>query len=486
MTPGETNDIEVELKLELTQDGASALEAAGLFPGAGDPVRQHATYFDTPDHDLARTGLSLRIRRSGDRLVQTVKAGGAAAGMFVRPEWERDVADDTPVIDHTTPIPSLLGDKAAAIAPLFVVENDRRIWNDGGIEVALDRGRIVAGEREAALYEVELESKGAEAAALFALARRIDAAAPVQLGVLSKAERGYRLLGKALSRVKAEPVALDPAMTAGAAFQAIVYACLRHFRLNVPLVLDQRGAGALHQARVALRRLRSALTIHKKMLTDGRASGFNDELRWLAGELGKARDIDVLIGRVGEGPMLAHLLPAREEAYDNAAAALGSDRARALLLDLVEWVAIGEWLSAHDNADLRDMPARQFADGALRRFRRKVKKDGRHLDRLDDEARHTVRKDAKKLRYATEFFAGLYDGKREKRRHKRFVSALEALQDRLGLLNDQAGASEVLERLGLAGEPGAADLGGKGPDAGLLEAAVEDYEAFVDAKRFWH
>lgn len=485
MTSNDTNEIEVELKLELTPEGADALEASGVFEGDVQTVRQHAIYFDTPNHDLAQAGLSLRIRRNGERRVQTVKAAAAAAGMFIRPEWEREVADDQPIIDHTTPIPALLGEKIAAIAPLFVVENERRIWNIDGIEVALDRGRIIAGDREATLHEVELERKSGDPAALFALAKQIDAAAPVHLGVLSKAERGYRLLGSAVSRAKAEPVDLNRAMTAAAAFQAIGYACLRHFRLNVPLVLENRNAKALHQARVALRRLRSALAIHKDMLIDGRAASFNDDLRWLAGELGKARDIDVLVERVGESTIQSHLQVARNDAYDNAAAALQSDRARLLLLGVVEWISLGPWLSLEQNVEMREMPARDFAEGALGRFRRKVKKGGRHLEKLGDEDRHTVRKAAKKLRYATEFFAGLYDQKREKRRHKRFVSALETLQDRLGVLNDQAGTRELLTSLGLANEPDAAALIGDGPDAQLLEAAAEDYDALVDAKRFW-
>lgn len=485
MTLDETSEIEVELKLELTPEGADVLEASGLFEGTAETVLQHAIYFDTPNHDLARGGLSLRIRRNGERRVQTVKAGAAAAGMFIRPEWECEVADDQPILDHTTPIPALLGDKVGAIAPVFAVENERRIWNVEGIEVALDRGRIIAGDRESVLHEVELEGKSGDLAALFALAREIDAAAPVQLGVLSKAERGYRLLGPVVSRAKAEPVVLDRAMTTAAAFQAIANACLRHFRLNVPLVLDSRDAGALHQARVALRRLRSALAIHKDMLIDGRSAPFNDDLRWLAGELGKARDIDVLVERAGEGTIHARLQVAGKDAYDNAAAALQSDRARMLLLDVVEWVSLGQWLSLEQNVDIREMPARDFAEGALRRSRRKVKKSGRNLEKLDDDARHSVRKAAKKLRYATEFFAGLYDQKREKRRHKRFVSALETLQDRLGVLNDHAGTPELLARLGLDGEPDASALVGKGPDTRLLEAAAEDYDALVDAKRFW-
>lgn len=476
---------EVELKLELTPEAADALEAAGVFPGDPEIIRQHAIYFDTPDHDLAKAGLSLRVRRSGDKRIQTIKAAGAAAaGMFVRPEWEREVEDDTPVIDDTTLVPALIGEKIAEIDPLFTVENERRLWLIDGVEIALDRGRVVAGEREAPIYEVELEQKGGEPAAFFAFARRIDAAAPVHLGVLSKAERGYRLLGPAPGAAKAGPVQLAETMTAAAAFQAIVQSCLRHHRLNVPLIFDHQDAGALHQARVALRRLRSALSIHKPMLGD-HAQALNGELRWLAGELGKARDIDVLLDRAETSPLRDRLLSARADAYANAIAALRSDRARGLMIDIAEWTALGDWLSGRDGRDLRALPARDFAAKALDRFRRKVKKSGRDLEELDDEARHEVRKAAKKLRYAAEFFGALYVRKRERRRHKRFVAALEALQDELGALNDLAHAPEVLRGLGLADDPAARPLLGPDDRADLLEAAAEAHDALVDAKRFW-
>lgn len=488
MTTSVTNqvEVEVELKLELTPDAADALETAGLFAGEPEIVRQHAIYFDTPDHDLSKAGLSLRVRRNGDTRVQTIKAdSAAAAGMFVRTEWERDVEDDTPVVDSTTPIPALLADKVAQIAPLFTVENERRLWVDDGIEVSLDRGRVIAGEREAPLREVELEQKSGDPAALFALARRIDAVVPVHLGVLSKAERGYRLLGPAPAAARAEPVKLTVAMTAASAFQKIVRACLRHFRLNVPLVLDRRDAAALHQARVAIRRLRSALSIHKPMLGDGRTEYLNGELRWLARELGKARDLDVLTERTGNGPIRDRLLSARVDAYTNAIAALESARARALMIDIAQWATIGRWLSSPDGRERRELPAGDFAAQVLDRFRRKVKKDGRNLETLDDEARHEVRKAAKKLRYAAEFFATLYERKHARPRHKRFLLVLETLQDQLGVLNDLATAPEVLNSLDLADDPRATALLDTGKKADLIKAAAEAYDALVDAKRFW-
>lgn len=476
---------EIELKLELAPEAADALEASGVLPGDPEIVIQHAIYFDTPDHDLAGAGLSLRIRRNGDRRVQTIKVGGgAAAGLFVRSEWEQDAQDDSPVLDDKTPIPALIGDKAAAIVPLFTVENERRLWHGDGIEIALDRGRVVAGARETPVHEVELEQNGGDPAALFALARRIDAVAPVHLGVLSKSARGYRLLGPAVAAAKAGPVKLTDKMTAADAFQEIVHSGLRQFRLNVPIVIEQRDAGALHQARVALRRLRSALTIHKPMLDVG-VEHLGGELRWLAGELGKARDIDVLIERAGNGLLRKRLLPARAEAYDDAVAALQSDRARGLMIDLVEWVSIGDWHSGSDGRDARDLPAREFAVRVLERFRRKVKKGGRDLEELDDEARHEVRKAAKKLRYAVDFYAGLFVRKRERRRHKRFTAALEALQDQLGALNDLATAPHVLAGLGLADDPQARILLEAQDKADLLEAADDAHGTLVDAKCFW-
>ncbi len=477
---------EVELKLEVSSEAAYALEAAELLGTAPSTVLQRAIYFDTPDHSLAEAGFSLRIRRNSDQWVQTVKADGAAsAGVFVRPEWERDLEDDAPVLDDTTPILGLLGAQVAELAPLFTVENERRIWNTEGVELALDRGRVLAGDRTTEFCEAELELTDGEPTILFALARRVDAVAPAHLGVLSKAERGYRLLGPAPGAAKAVPVRLTADMTAALAFQEIARACLRHFRLNVPLVFDRQDPGALHQARVALRRLRSALAIYKPMLGEGRAEHLKVELRWLAAELGKGRDLDVLIERAESGPIHDRLAPARAEAYAAAIAALKSGRARGLMLDLAEWIVVGDWLETPDSREIRAEPAREFAAKTLDRFRRKVKKGGRDLEDLDDEARHEVRKAAKKLRYAAEFFTTLYDRKPERRRHKRFVSALESLQDQLGALNDLATAPAVLVGLGLADEPDAVALVGADRKTDMLEAAGEAQGTLVDAKRFW-
>ncbi|HKX90368.1 MAG TPA: CHAD domain-containing protein [Sphingopyxis sp.] len=481
---------EIELKLELSPAAADRIAEAALLGGDAKPVKQRSIYFDTAGRHVAKAGFSLRIRRSGGKRVQTIKADGAsAAGLFVRSEWERPVGNDTPVIDHTTPLPAVLGDAAEGIAPLFEVRVERRTWmiGDGDriIELVLDRGMVVAGKRSEPVCEVELELKSGDRAALFGLARKLDAIAPVRLGVLSKAERGYLLTGAKANCVKAEPIVLGAETTAAEAFGHIVQSCIRQFRLNEALLLANRDSDALHQARVAVRRMRSAFSIFKPVIGDDSAA-LRDELRWLASALGEARDLDVLLLRAPSGGLHDRLARARTAAYDALLELLASNRARGVLLDLAEWLAREHrTVDATGEAD-GDQPARDFAVAALDRFRRRIKRRGRNLSRLDDAARHEVRKDAKKLRYASEFFMSLFERKRERRRHKRFTAALETLQDRLGALNDLASAPEVLGRLGLSGDADAADLlAGRTGKMKMLELAEDAFDDLVDARKFW-
>ena len=199
---------EIEMKLEMTPGDADSLEASGLLLGAPEIAEQRSVYFDTPDHALSKVGFSLRIRRWGKKCIQTIKADGtSAAGLFVRTEWEQPVKGEAPILDYTTPILTLLGDAADSIAPVFEVCVERRTWmidEDGAkIELVLDRGEVVAGERRSPVCEVELELKDGDPDALFALARRIDAIAPARIGVLTKADRGYALTDPLVKAVKA-------------------------------------------------------------------------------------------------------------------------------------------------------------------------------------------------------------------------------------------------------------------------------------------
>lgn len=473
---------EIELKLELAPEAAALFERLPFLPGDSDVAALQAVYFDTPDRALAGRGVSLRIRRSGDRLVQTVKADNKSdGGLFARAEWEMPVRDEVPVIDARTPVAAMLGDAVRGIAPAFHVDVERRTWlvvqDDADIELVLDRGTASADGRQAAICEIELELKRGEPAALFALARRIDAELPLRLGVMTKAERGYRLREAMTAAVKAETVALVPSMTAGEAFARVAGACLRHYRLNEALLLDHYDAKALHQARVAIRRLRSAFSLFKPIWAGTEGARFQGELKWLAGVLGEARNLDVLIERIEVEEVRGQLEAVRAQVDERVGEWLRSARVRKLLIDLLEWLTLGAGLVE----GAADEPAVDFAARRLQRLRKRIAKDGKGLAGLSDEARHEVRKDAKKLRYASEFFAGLFDRKKA-RRHAKFIAALEEVQTGLGELNDMVAAPGLLAHYGLSAEVVAVRPKRKQK---LLGAAACAHEALLEAPRFW-
>jgi len=281
---------------------------------------------------------------------------------------------------------------------------------------------------------------------------------------------------------KAEPISLAKDDTAEVAFQKIARANVRPFRLNETLI-EEQNPEALHQARASLRRLGSALKIFKPILVDDEYQKIREEIRWLVGELGKARNVDV-VANMAPADLLDQLETARAIAYSNVAETLGSTRTRTLLINLTEWVADGPWLSQIETVGNRKQASEVFAGDVLRHLRKKLKKSG-NISAYDDEQRHEVRKTAKKLRFASEFFASLFDGKDARRRHKRFLGSLDRLQNKLGTLNDFAMMPSVLEQIGLGDSVQSLALFSTSEKAQLLIAATDAYDDLLDAKRFW-
>ena len=485
---------EVELKLELqTADVDRFLSASVL---ADLVVRLHAqtsTYFDSPNRAVRKAGLSLRIRAVGEQRIQTVKAESAsAAGLFSRPEWEMPVQNDWPVIDTADePFRSLVpaGD-LPQLQPIFEIAVSRQTrdieWNGAKIELVLDQGEIVAGSRTATICEVELELKQGTPKAIFALARSLDAVSPLRLSALSKAQRGYKLLqGNIDGPVNWTPLSFTSDMASAEGYEAIAHACIRHFHLNQAILLRTDSSEALHQARVALRRLRSALSIFKAMLGDDQFAHLKSELRWITRQLDAARNLDVLLERLSDETVKVPLLLARKRAYATATFALASPRSRTLMLDLLEWTTIGEWRTRRA-AKIVDQRLDRFAAGALHKHRRRVTQHGRHWGRLDDKARHRLRIEAKKLRYAADFFGPLFPGSKALRRQKAFGHALRALQTSLGDLNDQSTGAALLFDLGFLENTSNSVAARRLRERELLlQEAAKAFVFWVDAKSFW-
>ena len=375
------------------------------------------------------------------------------------------------------------------------------------IEIALDEGQIIADGSALAIAERELELKRGEVADLFGLARNLNKSGAVKVGVLSKSERGYALVdGTPPTSFKAGKVALHRRMSTADAFQAITRSCVRHFRLNEPLVFEARSPEALHQARVALRRLRSAFSLFGDVVADARLDRIKRRLREVSAQFGDARNHDVYLARasqaaeeVDDGEIIARLETDRVAAYDRVIATLESRRFRALMLDVAEWIECGPWVLASEPATKarRDRFVEEFAAEILDRRRRKVKRNGRKHINLDADARHQVRIDSKKLRYASEFFASLVEGKKHRKRHRAFIAALEDLQSSLGELNDirtghamLAGLTEAAESRESKAAPFLVPASRSGDRRGqrddlLLQSALDAHRTFVKAKPFW-
>jgi CHAD domain-containing protein len=221
------------------------------------------------------------------------------------------------------------------------------------------------------------------------------------------------------------------------------------------------------------------------MLPGNEPQRLKDELRWLTGIIGEASNIDVLLSKAKDKDLHERLEKAREAAFDDALTSLASSRARTLMVDLNQWLRCGECQRDPRTAELREGPALDFAGAALDRLRKRLRKHGMALSEVDDEHRHEARKDAKKLRYAAEFFASFFDDKRGVRRHMRFVAAMEELQNQLGALNDLATGPDVLEKHNLADHAALDDVVSQVDKAGLIDAAQTALYDVIDAKRFW-
>ncbi len=479
---------ETEVKLDLSPESLEAILGSDLLGEPGKIVRQRAIYFDTSDRRLWKKGFTLRVRQVGAARTQTVKAAGPGRSLFARSEWETPVDRDEPVLDHTSPLLGEFG-SSLKLEPIFDVVVERRLWNveENGsrLEVVVDQGEVVSGERSSPICETEIELKDGSPGDLFAFARKIDGIARFRFGVRSKAEKGHALAEAQKNAFKSEPLHLDRDMNAAAAFKSIASSCFRQFRLNEDILLYRRNAEALHQARVALRRLRSAFSIFKSVLPDEEPRRLNNELRWLAAVLGEARNVDVLLGKAAEPDLVFKLEAAREKTYRDAVDALSSPRARALMLDLLQWLECGDYHHGNSPMSAEIPDALAFAGRALEKQRKKLKKDGGALAKLDDEHRHEVRKDAKKLRYAAEFFASLFDDKRGRRRHAKFLAAMEALQDNLGALNDLVSVPGVLDKHRLANHPASDTVLSHAEKDALIDSAQAHVDDVLDAKRFW-
>jgi inorganic triphosphatase YgiF len=474
MTPGAT--METELKLLLAPADVAAFRRLALLQqlATGKPVTRwlRNTYFDTPELRLKEHGMELRVRRVGREATQTLKACGqaAAAGLHQRQEWETRVTGPLPELASLLALVGVgfPGEKvlraprlAQGLKPIFGSDVRRTVWHlrlaqGAEVELALDQGSLKHGDRHEPISEIELELKAGAPEALFDLALQLQEQVPLRVGNLSKSARGHALAAPVpATAVKAGPVALNRDMCVEEGFRVIAGNCLAQMQDNEPGVVQGVDPECIHQMRVGMRRLRSALRLFAPWIPFPLA--LKQELAWLGAELGAARDADVLADGtlpklIESCPQEADLLPlgqcastAAGKQRQQAAEAVASVRYSRLMLGLIGWLRAMRWHDSLDEAALGALaePLQKRATQILHRRHQKLMKSGKRLAHGTPEQRHRVRIAAKKARYAAEFFQSLHPAGRV----KRYVRRLAALQDALGWLNDAAVADRLLHEL---------------------------------------
>jgi CHAD domain-containing protein len=224
---------------------------------------------------------------------------------------------------------------------------------------------------------------------------------------------------------------------------------------------EERAAGGadpegVHQLRVAIRRLRSALALFGPFVPEIVRTTLDGELAWFSGMLAPARELDVFLDEIipaaqvalaAEGVSLATVAGdarrQRGEAYARVVDTIRSERYRSLK-DAIQALQSGSFWRAADGSDeARRLgePTGAWAARVLDKLHARTLKRGRRFRKLDPAGRHKVRVAAKRLRYAADFFADLY----RRKAARRYAGRLRPLQEELGRMNDLATLHRLLD-----------------------------------------
>ncbi len=370
----------------------------------------------------------------------------------------------------------------------------------GGVSLFLLEGTLRAVTSEHPVCRVELS--GPDPAAVMRLADTVAAELRLSVPRASLAAEALALARgtEPTPRHKGAPE-VPQGLSVAEAFAMIVghlTDAMLHF---VPDILaGAEGPEPVHQMRVATRRLRSAFGLFRRAIETEATQAAEAELRKLGHTLGPARDWDVFvagngaaIGKAFEDDravkrMLAQAERRRRAVYASLQEYLSSAAFRRLGLSLAAIASGANLAASTDHAEDEPAPTAldRYAARVMSRRYQAIISAGENIGSLPAHALHPIRLDAKRLRYACEFFAPLFPG----RHARRFVRRLTVLQDQLGLLNDGIGAAALMAELtGAGGENGYA----RGIALGFVAAqsvasratAMRAWERFRAVEPFW-
>lgn len=503
-TTGETPNVHnVSLELALAPDDVARLMKLPGLLRAGRTTPTTILWHDTPDGVLAARSLSLSEQRG----VWRVEA--------LRPEPGRPwpPGSPAPVVaqgKHLTDLHHALPDDLAPVAALRGRRLDFTVRPDAALEapdqpspghrepdtmrITVLDGMLRGITAEQATSRVVLTG---DAARLQVVA--LELASSMRLSVpragLAASAIAVARGGEAAARHLGPP-AIQPGGSLSDSIAMLIGQLLDtmlHWAAGA-------AAGAtpvpVHQMRVAIRRLRSALAICKHVAACTELESLRTAAQDTATQLGAARDWDVFLGGTGARvdaafpgdrrvrALLAVARRRRQGAYADLRTHLASPAFRLLEVGLACAAVLRPW----ERVAVPDVRLQQetalFAAQALDHSARRVRRGGRGLADLPVEALHELRKDCKRLRYTAEFFQPMFPDKPA----RRYVKRLAALQEELGMLNDGAAAAGLLAHLGRAERSYAAGVVGGFIAAGTVASRTRIATGWKDFRRatpFW-
>jgi triphosphatase len=455
---------EISCRFDLDPEDCGWLSAALTRLGAKltEETKAFTLYLDTETGAIGNYGLTLSIRHRGEITSDDIKAtiSNTAKGLSALDGWTRSVeplSAATPPEAHRWLGALLRGhDTQQSLRLLFRIETQGQRWRTraGDTEISLDRACITANRSQASFATVDFVGK--READFFQLLAEINVPPKLRMSAETVALRGYRFCGVLRdSYVTAFAPKLAANMDAATAFRVMARACFDHFLVNEASVRKTREREAVHQCRVALRRLSTCLRLFSSFVSGAAGDAIRADLKAFSTHLEKARDLDVLIADVvapaigsassdAAKTLLRSIEERRNGAYDELVAALSAPQAATLFLHVAEWIEAGDWSRNCAREKQRQENIACFAKRKLAKATHKFKACCEEIEEADHERRHRIRIRAKNLRYSSEFFETLVapealPGKpaHAKTAHKRFEAFIAALKDWQAILGKQ-------------------------------------------------
>lgn len=478
------------LTLELELDPSQARALLRRFPAGPRPRQMTCRWHDSKAGELAAQGLALIERRHGHATLwrlERLNADGNGLWPCGTPAPALQEIADRSRLDHLPSEP--------ARAPVQFRGRLRELGCGNGplaARLTLMQGTLRAEPGERAVSRLALSGAPPAVAGLaLDLAQDFGAA----LAGTSLSAEACALAGQEPPPVPLGAPELPSGLSVGAAFAFVCAHLTRVILHYAPLAARREGIEPVHQMRVAVRRLRSAISLFRRAVACAELDAVQADLRVLADALGPARDWDVFIS--GTGAAVAAAFPhhaaivrltaaaarRREACYAELRRVLAGPEFRRLNILLTTLAAARPWeagstgddAAAARQADALAAELHDYAAHALTRRVRHLTEPGDTLAELPAETLHQIRLRAKRLRYAAEMLAPLY----RRRGARRTIRRLAELQDRLGHLNDGNVAAALMAQLGHAGARGFA----AGVVCGFTAAGAGDARAKID--RCW-